>query len=509
MATTRPQIQYGAKGDFVTELQTALNKHGYNLSVDGEWGDKTQAAVLDFQENNKLQVDGIVGTETWGALFPEATTTAKKTTTSSNKSSNKNSNKTTTKAATPTAPKVDPFEYEAYKESEAVAQAKAALEAQLAQKPAAYQSEWTQVLKDTIEKIQNREKFSYDLNGDALYQQYKDQYTTQGKQAMMDAMGQAAALTGGYGNSYAQGVGQQTYQGYLQQLNDKVPELYQLALDQYNREGEDLYNQYALYGEQENMDYNRYRDTVSDYNAERDRLQNLYYTERDYDYSKYTDGRDFAYQGYQDKVAQAQWDAEFNEAMRQYNESFAYQKERDKVADEQWQTEFNYASSKTTGGSSSGGSDGSSDKSSSDKSSSDSGYNNGGYDTDLVEQAQKFVGAFVDGKWGTNSAAAAKDKGYGSLGAVIAAMRKANNNPDNNTSENKSWSDYDAKAHEKIVTENKGSYYASVLSDLKAMKKKGTSNKEVSTYLNDLVGNSVISQSEYLTLYNKYRDNKL
>lgn len=247
-----------------------------------------------------------------------------------------------------------PFEYEAYKESDAVSQAKAALDAQLALKPGAYQSGWTQSLKDTIDKINNREKFSYDINGDALYQQYKDQYTTQGKQAMMDTMGQAAALTGGYGNSYAQSVGQQTYQGYLQQLNERVPELYQLALDQYNREGEDLYRKYALYGEQESMDYNRYRDTVSDYNAERDRLQNQYNTERDYDYSKYTNNRDFAYQGYADRIAQEQWQAQFNEAMRQYNESFAYQKERDRIADEQWQAQFDMAAAKAAVGSSGG-----------------------------------------------------------------------------------------------------------------------------------------------------------
>ena len=64
----------------------------------------------------------------------------------------------------------------------------------------------------------NRKEFSYDLNGDVLYQQYKDNYITQGKQASMDVMGMASAMTGGYGNSYAATVGNQTYQGYLQQL---------------------------------------------------------------------------------------------------------------------------------------------------------------------------------------------------------------------------------------------------------------------------------------------------
>lgn len=176
-----------------------------------------------------------------------------------------------------------------YNKSDSVLQAEALLQQQLASKPGAYQSQWQAQLDDTLNKILNREKFSYDLNGDALYQQYKDQYMLQGQQAMMDTMGQAQAMTGGYANSYAQTVGQQTYQGYLQQLNDRVPELYQLALDQYNREGQDLYNQYGLYADRENQDYGRYRDTVSDYYTELDRLTNESRYQAETDYNKYRD----------------------------------------------------------------------------------------------------------------------------------------------------------------------------------------------------------------------------
>lgn len=86
----------------------------------------------------------------------------------------------------------------------------------------------------------NQGKFSYDLNADALYQQYKENYISQGKQAMMDAMGQAAAMTGGYGNSYAATVGNQTYQGYLTNLNNMIPQLQQMALDRYNAESNRL-----------------------------------------------------------------------------------------------------------------------------------------------------------------------------------------------------------------------------------------------------------------------------
>ena len=103
-----------------------------------------------------------------------------------------------------------------------------------------YNSQWSDQINDLLDKYQNREDFAFDVDKDALYQQYKDQYIRNGKLAMADTMGQAAALTGGYGNSYAQSVGQQTYNQYLEGLNDRVPELYEMALEQYTRAGNDL-----------------------------------------------------------------------------------------------------------------------------------------------------------------------------------------------------------------------------------------------------------------------------
>ena len=197
-----------------------------------------------------------------------------------------------------------------YQQSDAVTKAQEMLQNQLSNKPGQYTSQWQSQLNDVMDKILNREKFTYDLNGDALYKQYKDQYTNQGKMAMMDTMGQAAAMTGGYGNSYAQNVGQQAYQGYLHQLNDKIPELYNLALSKYQMEGDDLSRQYSMLGTQENQDYSRYRDTVSDYNTELSRLQNAYDNERSFDYGQFIDDRNYQYQVNSDKqkLAQAQVD---------------------------------------------------------------------------------------------------------------------------------------------------------------------------------------------------------
>lgn len=162
-------------------------------------------------------------------------------------------------------------------------------------------------LKQAVDKINNREKFSYDLNNDMLYQQYKQQYINQGRLAMTDTVGQASALTGGYGNSYAVNAGNQAYQGYLQKLNGVVPELYQLALDKYNAEGSDLYNKASLYGSMYDKEYGEYRDKVSDWNAEYSRLSDKYNNERTYDYGQYSDAYNRAFGQYQQKVSEDQF----------------------------------------------------------------------------------------------------------------------------------------------------------------------------------------------------------
>ena len=128
-----------------------------------------------------------------------------------------------------------------------------------------YAGTYEQQVKDAYDKIANRQKFKYDVNGDALYQTYKDKYIQGGKLAMRDTMGQAAALTGGYGSSYGQAVGQQQYDAYLQQLNDIIPELYNLAYQQYSDEGDALQKEYAMLGDLAADEYSKYRDTMSDY----------------------------------------------------------------------------------------------------------------------------------------------------------------------------------------------------------------------------------------------------
>ncbi|MEV6329919.1 peptidoglycan-binding protein [Streptomyces sp. NPDC051909] len=62
-------VQYGSSGQAVKAAQTQLNVYGYGLKVDGAFGANTKSAVIAFQQKHDLQVDGVVGPQTWRALL--------------------------------------------------------------------------------------------------------------------------------------------------------------------------------------------------------------------------------------------------------------------------------------------------------------------------------------------------------------------------------------------------------------------------------------------------------
>ena len=97
--------------------------------------------------------------------------------------------------------------------------------------------------------ITGRPAFSYDPASDPVYNSYAQSYQRRGRLAMRSTMGQAAALTGGYGSSYAQSVGQQQYDSYLQSLGEALPELYGMAWQRYNAEGDALKTAWELASE--------------------------------------------------------------------------------------------------------------------------------------------------------------------------------------------------------------------------------------------------------------------
>ena len=123
--------------------------------------------------------------------------------------------------------------------------------------------------------VANRKAFSYDLSNDTLFQQAKEQYQNMGKVAMADTVGQASAMTGGYGNSYATTAGSQAYQGYLQQLNNDIGNYYSMALSGYNAETDRLNNIYNMYAQDRSQQQNEWSNNWNVYNN----LYGLYQSE--------------------------------------------------------------------------------------------------------------------------------------------------------------------------------------------------------------------------------------
>lgn len=274
-------LYFGSQGEDVRKLQNKLNELGYGLSADGIYGSKTANAVRDYQQKNGLSVDGIAGTNTQGKLYAVS-------------------------QGTPGQPP-QPAKPPEYKPGDTVVQAQQAYKDQLGKKPDAYKSQYDAQIQGLMDQILNRPDFRYDAGEDPMYQQMKDRYVQLGQQAMMDTMGQAANLTGGYGNSYAQGAGQQAYQQYILGLNDKVPELARMAMEQYDREGDKLLKQYGILSDKEAQEYGRYQDDYAKYMAELERL-----------YGQQKDAFDADYGKFRDQIADERWQKQWDEEQRRW-----------------------------------------------------------------------------------------------------------------------------------------------------------------------------------------------
>ena len=165
-----------------------------------------------------------------------------------------------------------------------------------------YLSRYQARIDALADAILNRDPFSYDKEKDPLYLQYKDTYTRGGQRGMQDTLAQVSARTGGLASSYAESAAQQTYNNYMAQLADKVPELYQLA--------------YSLY--------------MDDLTQDRNDLSMLMGLD-DTAYGRWSDDRNFGYNAYRDQVADRQWQQQFD-----------YNAQQDALAQQNWQTQWDY-----------------------------------------------------------------------------------------------------------------------------------------------------------------------
>ena len=216
-----------------------------------------------------------------------------------------------------------------YTTSNAVRQADSYLNSQLS-KIQSGKTSYSDQVRDMIDTIMNREKFVYDVDNDVLFQQALASAMGSGKQAMQDTIGQASALTGGYGSTYATNAANQAYNAFVEDAYNNLPQYYQMALDAYNAEGENLYNQYAMLSDADNAEYQR---MLNAYDATFQRRNQLY----NEDYTQFRDSKNDAYNSANLQMSEHGQLA--NDAMNYYNATSdyantLYEREYNKWADE-------------------------------------------------------------------------------------------------------------------------------------------------------------------------------
>ena len=220
-----------------------------------------------------------------------------------------------------------------------------------------YTSKYESQLADALDKVTNRQDFTYDPLKDASYQALAKIYTKRGEQARQNTLGDAAALTGGIASSYATSAAAQAQSDYNQQLAAQIPALQEAAYNRYMNDYNMNVSALGALRDAEDAAYGRYRDTVAD---------------KQWQYGA-------AWDDYRAGVSDSQWQQSFDRDKYESDRNYNYQVNRDKTTDKQWQQEFNLKK-KSVASSGGGGSSRSSYSGYSGSSGGNSGNTNNGFD---------------------------------------------------------------------------------------------------------------------------------
>lgn len=234
-----------------------------------------------------------------------------------------------------------------YQKSKEVLAAERALEEYMAGKPGEYQSSYQERIDALLDEILNRGPFEYSFDADPLYQQYKDGAVRSARLALQDAMAGAAAGTGGYGSSYAASAGSQAYQNGMAALDDVLPRLYQAALDRWTAEETAQRGRLSELTGLEKNAQSAYEDAVRDYYTGLGYYTDAAESAYDRDYRAYADLRegladlrDYYAGQEQQSVRNAQSRAEYELAVKKYEESIRQWEAEQAAAREKWQAQL-------------------------------------------------------------------------------------------------------------------------------------------------------------------------
>lgn len=278
-----------------------------------------------------------------------------------------------------------------------------------------YDNQYAEQQQALLDAILNREDFSWSKETDPQWSSYKKSYLREGDRATANALAQASAASGGRASTAAITAATQAGDYYATQLNDIIPTLYQQAYDRYLNEYSMMLQDLGAVNTQEQLDYAKYLDQLTQYNTDRNFAYDTYLGnfnilqgqlsslqgQDDVDYGRFLDQINLGIQqdeteyqrGQQEQaLAQAQVDAILSAGGTPSAELISasgYTSEYVQTLEDAYRKA---EAERTSTRSGSGGV---------------TGYNNGSLTTSQIIQMQQALGVTADGKWGPETQAAA------------------------------------------------------------------------------------------------------
>ena len=213
-----------------------------------------------------------------------------------------------------------------------------------------YANKYKGQIEALTQQILGRQPFSYDPETDPTFQQYRESYIREGKRAMEDTMGELAARTGGLASSFAGSTAQQAYNQHMAALNDKIPELRQLAYEMHRDEGDTQRANLDMLRALEQGDYAKYQDLLAQFNQNRNFDYGVFADQRDTDmaldeleYNRRQDSKKWDYQIGRDRIEDARYEDETAYDRDQTEREWAYRLGRDQLEDQRYEDETAYS----------------------------------------------------------------------------------------------------------------------------------------------------------------------
>lgn len=184
-----------------------------------------------------------------------------------------------------------------------------------------YNNQYSAQQAELLNQILNRKEFEWSKENDPLWSSYKKEYLREGDRATANALGTAAAASGGIPSSYAVNAATQAGDYYATQLSDKIPALRAQAYDEYLNEYERQLNNLNAVNNQEQLEYQKYLNDLSQYNTDR----NFAYSDYQTQYNMLQNALSNLQNQQQTEYNQNYQTQQYRNALKQYQDSLKQQ----------------------------------------------------------------------------------------------------------------------------------------------------------------------------------------